>query len=399
MGGAAWASGPTKTVSALPGLEIWNTDGAGYSPGKASGDVTRSWTVTFHNETTQEVAEIDVRLRVAVGGQTVYQSRPVAITYFDNVSCPHSGSILPMNRTFPSRPVSFEYPSRFWRTDSEDYIEIASVRVFTAHQDLHDAGHLFTWIGSHSSTDAIAMYKAHPELLHVHNDRNMTAFMMEFAVGDVQTIKYMAAHGCSWSDKSKGGTTILHMAALHDEDHLALAAQHVKNLEVKTLNGHTPLMTAILFGNRVAVPWLLHHKANPNAVDASKFPVAYYAIMGGMPWFIPMLVQAGANVHYHDPRGAGWMHYAAGFSVPMLEVVAKYKLPIDDRVGKSGLTPLMMCAWTGRMGPAEWLLRHGANPHLKDAQGRDCFELSKLNNTLHTDRFFRMTMARAGRSN
>jgi len=28
-----------------------------------------------------------------------------------------------------------------------------------------------------------------------------------------------------------------------------------------------------------------------------------------------------------------------------------------------------------------WLLRHGANPNLKDSEGRDCFALAKLSNT------------------
>ncbi|HVT13837.1 MAG TPA: ankyrin repeat domain-containing protein [Fimbriimonadaceae bacterium] len=396
MTGAAWAGGPTKTISTLPGLEIWNTQGMGYEQGKTPGNVRRAWIVTFKNETRQEVAEIDVRLRVEIEGQTVYKSRPIAITQFNNLSYPHSGSLLPMNRTFPAGPLWFEYPGRFWRVDSQDYIDIVAIRVYTAKQDLHDAGHLLTWLGGHNSTEAIAIYKAHPELLHVHNNRNMTAFMIEFAVGDVPTIKYMAAHGCSWSDKSTGGTTILHMAALHDGSHLALAVEHVKSLEVKTVSGHTPLMTAIQYGNQLTVSWLLQHKANPNAVDASKLPVAYYAITGGMPWFLPMLVKAGANPRHHDPQGSGWLHYAAAFSVPMLEEVAKYHVPIDDRVGK-GLTPLMMCAWGGNMAAAEWLLRHGANPNLKDAQGRDCFELAKLSNTLHTDRFFRMAMARAGR--
>lgn len=393
---SCYASGPTKLVPQLPGLILWDTQGGGGMAGSAPGMVRRRFAVEFKNETLNEIAEIDIHLRVEVGGRTVFTSKPVAIREFDNMSYPHSGSLLPGSKSFWSHELDFEHPSQYWRTDTRDYLEIVGVHLYTAGQDLHDAGHLLTWLGGHSSQDAIAMYKAHPELLHVHNSRNLTAFMMEFAVGDIPTIKYMAAHGCSWNDKSTGGSTIVHLACLHDGTHLELALQHVRDIEVKTKSGRTPLMTAITFGNPITVEWLLKHKANPNALDAGKQPVAIYAITNGQNTFIEQLVTAGANPKYIDSRGFGWMHYAAGFSVAMMDLVHRLGVPVDERTG-NGLTPLMMCAWNGKYSAATWLLQHGANPDLKDKEGRDCYALSKLSNTLHSDRFFRQAMIAAGR--
>lgn len=397
LSGLTYASGPTKLLSSLPGLRIWDYQLAGAVRGSAPGTVRRSFTVEFKNETLQEISEIQVRDRVDVEGKTIYRSKPVAITSFENVSYPHSGSLLPENRSYPSAIVSYEYPNEYWNTASSDHLEIVSVRIYTPNQDLHDPGHLLTWLGGHSSKDAIAMFKAHPELMHVRNARNLTAFIMEFAVGDIPTIKYMAAHGCSWSDQSVGGTTILHMASLHDPTHCQLALDHVRNVDVKTKNGRTPLMVAITFGNPRTVTWLLSHKANANALDANKYPVAFYAIQDGQKEFLEQLVKSGANPKYHDPRGYGWIHYAAATNSYMFDSVVRHGVSVDDRVG-NGATALMYCAADGQRDGSLWLLKHGANPRLEDSHGRDCFALAKLSNTLHTDRFFRDIMAKAGRS-
>ncbi|HTQ11784.1 MAG TPA: hypothetical protein VMI31_17110 [Fimbriimonadaceae bacterium] len=45
------------------------------------------------------------------------------------------------------------------------------------------------------------------------------------------------------------------------------------------------------------------------------------------------------------------------------------------------VTPLMVVAYGGTEEATLWLLRHGANPNLKDSEGRDCFALAKLSNT------------------
>jgi ankyrin repeat protein len=156
-------------------------------------------------------------------------------------------------------------------------------------------------------------------------------------------------------------------------------------------------MAAIMMGNIVTCRWLLAHHANPNAVDAYKLPVAEYAIDYGQPQMLDALVKAGANRRYHDPNGYGWMHYAVRQNYYLLDRVLSYGLSVDDRDGKGGMTPLMMSAQFGVKPASLWLLKHGANPNLKDKLGRDCFELSKQGNTLHTDRFFRDIVSMAKR--
>jgi hypothetical protein len=73
---------------------------------------------------------------------------------------------------------------------------MVGLRIYSGTQDLHDPGHLFTWLGTHSDKDAIAMYKAHPELMHVKNARNLTAFMREMLAALVNAGANRHYHDC-----------------------------------------------------------------------------------------------------------------------------------------------------------------------------------------------------------
>ncbi|HTQ10297.1 MAG TPA: ankyrin repeat domain-containing protein, partial [Fimbriimonadaceae bacterium] len=330
------------------------------------------------------------------GERVTYRSKPVAVSSFQNVDVPLNGSLLPHNESLQTRALTFEHSSYLWNTASYDQLEIVGCRVYTGNQDLHDSCHLYAWLAGHTDQEAIALFKAHPELTHAQNSLHLSPLMMAFAVSDPPVVAYLADHGCSWSDVTDGRLTIVHMAALRNPANLALAVQHLKSVDPRSTPGHlTPLMKAAEAGKLDNVRWLLKHGANPNATDVNTSPVAYYAISEGQPQILDALVKGGANPHYHDKNGSGWLHYAVIVDWDLLDQIHRYGVPVDDRVGK-GPTPLMDCA-VYSLTAVPWLISHGANPNLVDKQGENCYALAKYGNTLHTDRFFRDAVAKGMR--
>lgn len=70
------------------------------------------------------------------------------------------------------------------------------------------------------------------------------------------------------------------------------------------------------------------------------------------------------------------MHVCVACDGP-LDVVAGLGVPIDDRAPPDETTPLMVAATDGNADAWNWLIRHGANPGLRDAKGRTAMAMDR----------------------
>ena len=71
------------------------------------------------------------------------------------------------------------------------------------------------------------------------------------------------------------------------------------------------------------------------------------------------------------------MHGAAAASPECLNLILKYGVRVNVREEDTGMTPLMKCARYGLPACAEILLRHGADPHLRNNEGQTALDIAR----------------------
>ncbi len=386
----------TLTLAQLKGFRVWEQGPSGYSPSAIPGNVRRSFTVRFKNETRSEVAEIDVRLRVREGSRTTYLSPVFPLRTFDNTGVAHRGSLLPFNKSGGREGFTTDYPGRRWNTGSMDAIEVVAIKVYDGPQDLHDIGHLFTWMANTSDDAIIRRFQREPGLLKITGPTKLNTTLVSFAVSGTTVQKYVLARGGNLLSQTQGGSTVAHLAAFNTNPGVLdfLRSKGIPT-DKPSQTGRTPLFKAIEMGNTLSAGWLLAHGADPNRVDREGRNTVYYALNEGQTQIFEALVRAGANPRYHNRNGWGWMHTAAVHNRLMLPYVLRARVSVDDLDPKFGLTPLMAVAQSGEYDLVPWLLSHGANLGAKDAHGKSVYDYARESNTLRADRFFREAVARS----
>ncbi len=116
-------------------------------------------------------------------------------------------------------------------------------------------------------------------------------------------------------------------------------------------DGFGPLGLAAFFGHAATVELLLAHGADPAKASANGMKV------------MPLHAAAAAR------------------SVPIARVLIAAGAPLDARQGsgESGFTPLMEAALNGQEEMVELLLRHGANPDLRDDKEMSAADHARAN--------------------
>lgn len=379
------------TPPEIQGLRVWDD---GRTNAQRVGDRIRfTWQIRFKNETPREIGSIQVRLINDNSGRRTFNGPPVTLKGFSNSSAPHTGSILPYNKTEFKQGVVFEMPARLWDTDSYPRPELVGATTFRS-PDLHDMGHLYTRLLNSRAPDAIALLKKDPSLLKVRNSEGLTTMLAAVATSAPEVIEYVAAHGGSYGETSQKGSSAMHLAAINGyPGTLDLIAKHGGKVDARAQSGRTPLMKAIVHGMPLAWNWLLKHGASVNVIDRGGWSPAHYAVQEGQMMALQAMMRYGLKPTTHDPTGQGLLHYAV-FNYVLLDQVRALGVPVDDRNPRNGQTPLMVAAWSGWTEPQVWFLRNGANPNLKDKQGRTAYDYARQRGS---ESFFRTLVAKYGR--
>lgn len=67
------------------------------------------------------------------------------------------------------------------------------------------------------------------------------------------------------------------------------------DIEAKTLEGHTPLMYAVIEGKSEFAQMLILEGADVNAVDNQQGSALSYAIQAQLPQIVELLIESGAE--------------------------------------------------------------------------------------------------------
>lgn len=362
----------------------------------SKGMVTFPWTMTVVNTTKTDIRDIWVRME-AYSPEGNHFTSSIKVSNFYCLTFPHHGGLLPSLDCIVPKPVNLQLYTAYWTSDTTLFLQVTKID-YSKDQDLTKTGQLYAVLRSDTKDQAISMFKRHPDILKHKWTSGLNATLIAFATSRPSVIKYVTAHGggSAKSTYSNGKVGIMSMAAMNPNVSalsLALKLGATSNDGNKKTT-RSPLGFAILAHNTTNVSWLLDHHADPNFRDYENLDPLDMAVEEGDLDSLRILLKHGANLHSRDKGGQDILELA-GSKYWMIYQIVEAGLPIDDRNPQNGDTPLMHDIIYPDINSQKILLELGANPNLKNKKGQNCYDLAKLNNTLHTDRFFKDIVASA----
>jgi ankyrin repeat protein len=167
----------------------------------------------------------------------------------------------------------------------------------------------------------------------------------------------------------------------------------------------TPLITAASYGDAAVAQALIEAGADLEARaadDSGGGPggsALLHAAVFGMTDVVDVLVAAGARIHSIEEAAAagditGWLDAAPAESrlralvmasdhqrLDVIDELIAAGTPVDATDPAFGGHPLRTSGWNGRPASLRRLLEHGADPTLRDDQGRTALDLSRTGTT------------------
>lgn len=181
--------------------------------------------------------------------------------------------------------------------------------------------------------------------------------------GDTAEVLRMLKNGAEPNVSNPIGMTPLHVAAYHDDLHMA---RHLieAGAELNAANhfGITPVLAACENGNAKMIRLLLDADADPNAATPSGATPLMFAARTGIVPALDALLDHGAdvNAHEHSRRQTALMWAAAEGYEPTVQTLLKAGAEVDAR-SQGGFTAFLFAVRQGCLEVVESLLKAGAD--------------------------------------
>jgi uncharacterized protein len=212
-------------------------------------------------------------------------------------------------------------------------------------------------------------------------DKKTTAFFKAVADGNLAGIqeavkKKVDLNGFDLNDN----TALCNSATAGRVDIVDALLKAGAKIDIPNGAGLTPLMLAARSGRADVAQSLIAAGASKEAVDRRGRPLLFHAVRGGNTGFVSLLLTQGANVNATDENNRTPLMLAAeDGQLELVNVLIQSKSDVNARDLKVGQTPLMAAAIGGHDAVVTALLKAGADPALKDNDGRLARELAEAN--------------------
>ena len=195
-----------------------------------------------------------------------------------------------------------------------------------------------------------------------------TRFWTAVTTGDAATVEALVRADSQFATARRDGVSAILLAKYHHKPEVvACLRPHVATLDIFEA-------AALGEGDRVGAR-LDSDPGLANAVAGDGFgPLGLASFFGHEP-VVRQLLEHGAKVDEassNDMRVMPLHSAAAARSVPIARLLLERGAPVNARQGRGslGFTPLMEAAFNGQADMVETLLGHGADPGLRDEEGR-----------------------------
>jgi ankyrin repeat protein len=202
------------------------------------------------------------------------------------------------------------------------------------------------------------------------------------AAPDAAKIRLLVARGADAKARTASGRDALTIAAAYRDSTGALQALLDAGVEARAPQGMrlraSPLVLASMTGDFANVKVLLAAGADPSAAAGSNTPLTA-ALTFGYADVARALIAGGASTHITESTGINLLHWAAITNrsgvVPLLVEDGVALNAVDE----NGFTPLMFAATIdfGDTRVLQALLRAGANPDIRNSEGRTPLEQAR----------------------
>ncbi len=211
-----------------------------------------------------------------------------------------------------------------------------------------------------------------------------TPLVLAAAAGQNEAIELLLDAGARIDHRNLTGSSPLLRAAMDNRRRTAVLLLQ-RGADPNLGNGKklTALHAAAYNGNHRLVEALLEHGAEPDAVDTSGKSPAIYAAARGFVEVVDRLIDAGVDPARRYGNDLTLLMWAAGHSndTPRKDGVETVRRLLDrgapiDAADNRGWSALMIAAERGHGEIMGLLLERGADPSLRDDQGRRAVDLT-----------------------
>jgi ankyrin repeat protein len=157
--------------------------------------------------------------------------------------------------------------------------------------------------------------------------------------------------------------------------------EHGADINSRTGDGYTPLISAVRFGFDKVATYLIEHKADVNLADSSNWTAVMYAAWNDDADMLKLLAKHGAKLETSGPDGMNALSIATQNSkLKSAAVLIEAGVDVNHAAGTGGYTPLMLASTAGSEETVELLLKHGAKVNAKNSGGITALMIVAANN-------------------
>jgi serine/threonine-protein phosphatase 6 regulatory ankyrin repeat subunit B len=164
-------------------------------------------------------------------------------------------------------------------------------------------------------------------------------------------------------------TPLLRATAQGDEEAVKLLLARGANLNAQNIYGYTALLTALSKGFANIVDLLLGCGASVHISSVEGLSALHMAAIHCEERVLERLLECGAFIGAQDEEGDTLLHWIIREGKRNILLFVLTKTYLLDTPNEDGETPLHFAASFGEEAMVEALLKHGANPSIKDANG------------------------------